>query len=110
MLKAERDQVMAVLTNEERQVFWQFIDRYREARKTSAAEAAAQGILEAMGPEFSDHFRQAMAAVATRDQMGPHVGETPPDFNLKRLGSDDRVQLSSFKGERPVAVVFGSYT
>ena len=51
-----------------------------------------------------------LEAVAERDQMGPNEGETPPDFELKRMGTEDRVRLSSFKGKRPVALVFGSYT
>jgi len=42
--------------------------------------------------------------------MGPHVGMVPPDFNLKRMGSEELVQLSSFKGQKPVALIFGSYT
>ena len=37
-------------------------------------------------------------------------GHLAPDFNLKRLRSEDRVRLSSFAGARPVALVFGSYT
>ena len=45
-----------------------------------------------------------------RDEMGPQLGEYPPDFSLKRLDSDTRVRLSSFRGARPVALVFGSYT
>ena len=38
------------------------------------------------------------------------VGEMAADFNLKKMKSEERVRLSSFKGERPVALVFGSYT
>ncbi len=37
-------------------------------------------------------------------------GEQPPDFELKLMGSEERVQLSSFKGSRPVGLIFGSYT
>jgi hypothetical protein len=38
------------------------------------------------------------------------VGDMAADFNLKKMKSEERVRLSSFKGERPVALVFGSYT
>ena len=41
------------------------------------------------------------------------VGKAAPDFELPRLGSEDGeapVKLSSFKGKRPVALIFGSYT
>ena len=45
----------------------------------------------------------------------PAVGDEAPDFDLPRLvdgepDEDDRVQLCSFEGDRPVALVFGSYT
>jgi hypothetical protein len=38
------------------------------------------------------------------------VGELATDFCLKRLGSKEQVRLSSFQGQQPVALVFGSYT
>lgn len=37
-------------------------------------------------------------------------GDPAPDFELKKLGSQERVRLSDFKGKKPVALVFGSYT
>lgn len=38
------------------------------------------------------------------------VGDIAPDFNLKVMHKDTRVPLSSFRNQRPVALVFGSYT
>ena len=38
------------------------------------------------------------------------VGDPAPDFELTRLDGKGTVKLSSFKGKRPVALVFGSYT
>ena len=38
------------------------------------------------------------------------VGEPAADFTLKRLHSEQTVTLSSFRGVKPVALVFGSYT
>ena len=111
MLKADRDQIMSNLQEEERKQFRQFIDEYREKRKASSAgQMPARDILDAAGADLDGILRQAMEAVVARDEMGPHVGDAPPDFNLKRLGSDERVRLSSFKGKRPVALIFGSYT
>ena len=52
----------------------------------------------------------ALDAVVARDEMGPRVGQPGVDFSLKRMGSEERVQLSNFRGNRPVALVFGSYT
>ena len=46
----------------------------------------------------------------------PKVGTVAPDFELCRLKKDGtsdpkkKVKLSSFKGKKPVALVFGSYT
>ena len=41
----------------------------------------------------------------------PAVGEPAPDFELKYAKEAERsVQLSSFAGSKPVALVFGSYT
>ena len=38
------------------------------------------------------------------------VGQEAPDFTLPRLKSSGEVTLSSFRGSRPVVLVFGSYT
>jgi hypothetical protein len=37
-------------------------------------------------------------------------GAVAPDFDLPTLDKTSRVRLSSFRGERPVVLVFGSYT
>ena len=37
-------------------------------------------------------------------------GDIAPDFTLKLLHSEKTVRLSSFRGGKPVALVFGSYT
>jgi hypothetical protein len=37
-------------------------------------------------------------------------GVPAPDFSLVRQGRSDRVTLSSYRGQRPVVLVFGSYT
>ena len=52
----------------------------------------------------------ALAATVERDEMGPFVGAIPPDFTLNQLRADEPVTLSSFQGQKPVALVFGSYT
>jgi hypothetical protein len=38
------------------------------------------------------------------------VGEMAPDFALETTNHSGTVQLSSFRGEKPVVLVFGSYT
>ena len=42
---------------------------------------------------------------------GTHkLGEMAPDFSLQTLDHQSTVTLSSFRGEKPVVLVFGSYT
>jgi hypothetical protein len=38
------------------------------------------------------------------------AGDMAPDFNLKVMHKETRVMLSTFRNQRPVALVFGSYT
>ena len=46
----------------------------------------------------------------SRRDDAPAVGALAPQFTLKRMESDDTVDLASFKGKKPVVLVFGSYT
>ncbi len=55
-------------------------------------------------------LHEPLEVVAMRGEKGPNVGDDAPDFRLKQLGSEEIVQLSSFRGQRPVGLVFGSYT
>ncbi|MBC8281610.1 MAG: hypothetical protein H8E48_12550 [Chloroflexi bacterium] len=116
MLKADRDRILGNLHGDDRANFRRFIDDYRTKRKAASTDQKPVGqmpareMLEAFGDDLTPDLREAMEAVVARDEMGPHVGDVPPDFNLKRMGSEERVQLSSFKGQKPVALIFGSYT
>lgn len=38
------------------------------------------------------------------------VGEMAPDFTLRTVDRKAEVSLASFRGQRPVVLVFGSYT
>ena len=38
------------------------------------------------------------------------VGDMAPDFELQFKKSEETVRLSAFRGEKPVALIFGSYT
>jgi len=47
----------------------------------------------------------------TRARAGTvNVGDVAPDFRLPTVDHGSAVQLSSFHGDRPVVLVFGSYT
>ena len=60
-----------------------------------------------MPPERSTAL---MKFIAARETLAPAVGEPAPDFDLPMLGRGERVRLSDFRGRRPVALIFGSYT
>jgi hypothetical protein len=44
------------------------------------------------------------------DRRSPKVGDLAPDFELQDPSGETAVRLSDFRGKRPVALVFGSYT
>jgi len=50
-----------------------------------------------------DDYRDLMAAKVAE-------GDLAPDFELPSLDGDTTVRLSSLLRERPVALIFGSYT
>lgn len=46
-----------------------------------------------------------------REARAPNPGDPAPDFTLPLLSDRSRsTQLASFRGKRPVALIFGSYT
>ena len=111
MQKEQRDSILGRLSPEERTQYRGLIQQVRSERKaSSSAQFTAREVLEPRKDGLSDSLQSALDAIIARDEMGPAVGETPPDFFLKRMGSDERVRLSSFSGKRPVGLIFGSYT
>jgi hypothetical protein len=44
------------------------------------------------------------------DQSAPKVGDLAPDFELYDSNGENPVRLSEFRGHKPVALVFGSFT
>ena len=110
MDKAERDHIMTRLSQTERDHFRHFIEAVRTRAAVSGLRVTARQVLSSQDRTVSPTLCAALEAVVARDEMGPQVGTYPPDFCLKRLGTAERVRLSSFQGQRPVALVFGSYT
>jgi tetratricopeptide (TPR) repeat protein len=41
---------------------------------------------------------------------GPGPGDPAPDFTVTKMGSEEKVTLAQLRNERPVLLVFGSYT
>lgn len=44
------------------------------------------------------------------DKKAPKTGDLAPDFTLFDVTGTQSVTLSDFRGQKPVALVFGSYT
>jgi len=44
------------------------------------------------------------------DAHAPKVGALAPDFELYDASGEQCVRLSDFRGQKPVALVFGSFT
>jgi hypothetical protein len=44
------------------------------------------------------------------DLLAPKVGEITPDFVLADSSDENSVRLSDYRGKKPVALIFGSYT
>jgi hypothetical protein len=57
-------------------------------------------------------LHDVMARPDYRDLMTPKVseGDLAPDFELPSLDGESTVRLASLLRERPVALIFGSYT
>ena len=111
MQKSQRDSIIGRLSPEDRQNFRRVLGEVKTQLKAESRERIpARRILEICGDELSQEIREALQSVIKRDEMGPNIGQAPPNINLKLMGSEERVQISSFQGKRPVALVFGSYT
>jgi hypothetical protein len=70
-------------------------------------------IREGMAPKDSPlTLEDVMASPDYRNLMTPKVaqGDPAPDFELRLLDGDGTVRLSALLAEKPVALVFGSYT
>lgn len=44
------------------------------------------------------------------DRLAPKKGDVAPDFTLSDITGTESVTLSDFRGKKPVALIFGSYT
>ena len=44
------------------------------------------------------------------DRVAPKAGDIAPDFTLSDVSGERSVTLSNFRGDKPVALIFGSFT
>ena len=54
--------------------------------------------------------RESKAWQERYDASAPKAGDTAPDFELGDVNGENPVRLSDFRGQKPVALIFGSYT
>ncbi len=61
--------------------------------------------------KFIIGFRtEKMKSQKALNAQAPKAGEPAPDFTLSNIEGTETITLSDFRGEKPVALVFGSYT
>lgn len=109
MLKTQRDSLISRLSGKDRQNLGRVVAAIKESTGGSPDFPAAEGritaheLLEGWREELPAEISAALEAILVRNEAGPKVGEAAPDFCLKRLGSEERVRLSDYRGRRPVA-------
>ena len=54
--------------------------------------------------------KEATAWQKEFDGRAPRLGDEAPDFELLDVDGENPVRLSEFRGNKPVALVFGSFT
>lgn len=54
--------------------------------------------------------QQATAWQKKYDQQAPKVGDLALDFELYDSSGENPLRLSDFRGKKPVALIFGSFT
>lgn len=55
-------------------------------------------------------FKSQRAWQKRYDPLASKEGDMAPDFELRDVNGENSVRLSDFRGKRPVALVFGSFT
>ncbi len=61
-------------------------------------------------PKFIELRNKEMAWQRKYNANAPKAGDPAPDFELSDLNGENPVRLSDFQGQKPVALVFGSFT
>lgn len=54
--------------------------------------------------------QQATAWQKHHNKLAPRVGDPAPDFTLSDIRGENTIRLSDFRGKKPVALIFGSFT
>jgi hypothetical protein len=87
-------------------------DEYpRTAEGFTNLDRNADGAVDEKDLSVTGRRAQPQPMLRRAAQAPPKAGQDAPDFDLPMLGmKGTTVKLSSFRGDRPVALIFGSYT
>jgi len=80
-------------------------ERFRRLDKNSDGVIDRTDFIDTATPRRERNRRAQM-----RRPDPPKVGAMAPDFTLLQKDGKSKATLSSFRGKRPVALIFGSYT
>lgn len=61
-------------------------------------------------PETTNERKRMKAWQRKYDASAPKSGDVAPDFELRDINGENPIKLSDFRGEKPVALIFGSFT
>jgi peroxiredoxin len=61
-------------------------------------------------PNTVQYIKKEKAWQRKYDANAPQVGDLAPDFELTDASGENQVRLSDFRGQKSVALVFGSFT
>ena len=85
--------------------------RWGGSRATTLAVALLiVGTAAARPPAGGEDRSTGGAPRDKRRDPTPAIGERAPNFQLEALDGGRDVELASFKGSKPVVLIFGSYT
>jgi hypothetical protein len=59
---------------------------------------------------FIREWRKQKTEQKRLDAFAPKVGGIAPDFELRDVDGENPLRLSDFRGQEPVALIFGSFT
>ena len=86
------------------------LDTFMELLRKNLSEKDFGGMMAFVAAMPPERRIAMMQFLAERETLAPAVGADAPDFDLPVLGGAERVRLSQFRGHKPVALIFGSYT
>ena len=110
MTTSRRDAILSAINKEGQPDFRGIMQAIKAEATETGGSKSKNDLVDEYKNDCSEELRTRMEGVMKRDAMVPHEGTIAPTFELKGMGSDERVDLSSFKGDRPVALTFSSYT